>query len=903
MRSELFIGGYAIDCIDSIDVEITKEIYSIVDPSKTKSDYTKTVTIAGSKGNDFVFRALFDVNFEITNDGQLEPFFNPTKKAECIYLVDTLTQIEGYCQLKEIVILKENKVSYNIVIYGKKRDFFSKISTKTLNDLTTLGNSSYNDTTIRDNWAASGVVDYSGDELFYPLINKDMFVGGAGGLVAYNWDSFKPFISVKRLVKAIINESGFSYQSSFIDSDYFKKLILQCSVEKFTINQSVINSNIVDVQRTASQTITLVTNSNTGSLANYWNKNVAYNIEITDPNNQFSTVTNTFTAGSTNWGSINIQCNGYVLNSATLTAATGQLSVMLIRKRGSTYTMIKSGIATNVSTGGLAGTRTIMDISINVNSISFAQGDEFRVCIGNMVFNGTQNNTNWSWTNYDGLGSLRTNTFYETLAGRIPYGGIVDHAQIQYNILQKDFLMGIVKMFNLYIEAADDGTLIIEPRDDYFTNDVIDWSTKLDNSKDFKIQPIGLLENKKLEFNYAKGIDYLSNSFYEDTGYIHGFREVEFDNDFVKDIKKIDIPFTLPPMRNFIAGVKMELTKYDRTENVESTPKPIIAFYDGMVSGTVWYYLDTTGTVNTYNSYPYAGHLDNPLNPTYDLAFSRMPIYYFTTPNTGGLKLPNYNLWSQFHYRQWTETSDKNSKLVECYIKINPFDIATLSFRKLYFIKNAYYRLLEIQDYDPKYKSTTLCKFLKINLASPISNGTTQTEGQDGNTGGKNIGNGGSIKDNVKVGTESNIDEKSRGVVILNRDNVVSGGGGILTNGYGNNFDNVQGVLVVNSNNNNVVKSNTLILGFNYVNLIADYTVVGNEGSPLYLICDNDLAGGNITVTLPQDTDNNGKLYVITKTKLPHQVIIKDDDGTTLETLTSIGSVEYLITEQWQKVK
>jgi len=183
---------------------------------------------------------LFDVNFEITNDGQLEPFFNPTKKAECIYLVDTLTQIEGYCQLKEIIILKENKVSYNIVIYGKKRDFFSKISTKTLNDLTTLGNSSYNDTTIRDNWSASGVVDYSGDELFYPLINKDMFVGGAGGLVAYNWDSFKPFISVKRLVKAIINESGFSYQSSFIDSDYFKKLILQCSIEKFTINQSVI---------------------------------------------------------------------------------------------------------------------------------------------------------------------------------------------------------------------------------------------------------------------------------------------------------------------------------------------------------------------------------------------------------------------------------------------------------------------------------------------------------------------------------------------------------------------------------------------------------------------------------------------------------------------------------------
>ena len=106
MRNELVIGGYSIDTIEDLDINITKEVYNIDDPSKRQSDFSKSVDIPGSKANDFVFKSLFDVSFSIRNSDQLNPDFNPSKKATCIYYQDTLQQISGYCQLNEIKILK-----------------------------------------------------------------------------------------------------------------------------------------------------------------------------------------------------------------------------------------------------------------------------------------------------------------------------------------------------------------------------------------------------------------------------------------------------------------------------------------------------------------------------------------------------------------------------------------------------------------------------------------------------------------------------------------------------------------------------------------------------------------------------------------------------------------------------
>jgi len=89
MRNELLIGYstdemFSIDTIEGLDINITKNIYSIEDPSKRLSDFTKTIEVPGSKGNDNIFGSLFDVNFHIRDSQQLNPDFNPAKNSNLL---------------------------------------------------------------------------------------------------------------------------------------------------------------------------------------------------------------------------------------------------------------------------------------------------------------------------------------------------------------------------------------------------------------------------------------------------------------------------------------------------------------------------------------------------------------------------------------------------------------------------------------------------------------------------------------------------------------------------------------------------------------------------------------------------------------------------------------------------
>jgi hypothetical protein len=64
-------------------------------------------------------------------------------------------------------------------------------------------------------------------------------------------------------------------------------------------------------------------------------------------------------------------------------------------------------------------------------------------------------------------------------------------------------------MFNLYFEPdkIDDKKLIIEPRDIFYLNDVVDITEKVDVSQELIIRPMGALNWKSLEFHYSQDND------------------------------------------------------------------------------------------------------------------------------------------------------------------------------------------------------------------------------------------------------------------------------------------------------------------------------------------------------------------------------------------------------------
>ena len=782
MRNQLLIGYstdemFSIDTIEGLDINITKNIYSIEDPSKRLSDFTKTIEIPGSKGNDNIFGSLFDVNFHIRDSQQLNPDFNPARKAVCQYIQDEHIQIDGYCQLTDIKILNENKVIYVIVIYGQNADLFSKIGDKTLNDITgygatldtpiTSGTFNWNDTEIQASWVTA-----DNGYLYYPMLNRGLgfssrpsgtYLGGAWG-VDYNF--FKPWAYARTLFTSILKEAGFKWTSNFLNSPLFKKLIVECDINKFITAQSTMLASQSEALTTSTYSRSMGIDGNSYIYDNYY---WTFNSVLANGLSEYNAATGTITVSREGKHDLSIELHTTITSTPAVYPIT---QIIVIKKVGTSYIPIDS-----------RSYKSSVDANFKFSlTQDFKIGDEIRICVRLSEQNGSISPNTVTIT------GAKTNKFTFNEVGRYMYGTVNDLAPIFYPVKQTDFIMGIVKMFNLYIEPQPDGSLLIEPRDSFYTNDVTDWTLKLDTSKDFDIKPQGLLNVKEINFNYQQGLTDVSKAFTESEGQIFGYKRAIFTNDFVKDIKKVDLPFICEPLQTQDdQGIVLIRTDYNGS-NEERTPKPMIAYAGGLIDCNIYRYYDALA--NTYTDktqYAYAGFLDNPNNPQYDLTFGNQEIYFHTIG--GQLKLTNNgDLWSQYHRKQWTEIADRDSKLVECYMKLNTYDIATLSFRQAYWIDKAAYRLLEVQDYSPNGDTTTKCIFLKLNEAETLTPSTATTIGNN-NGGSTGTGNGGGSGGTYTGGDLGN------GMIVQQLTN------GLWQGGAGNKIQNSVGVLVSGSNN------------------------------------------------------------------------------------------------------
>jgi len=151
---------------------------------------------------------------------------------------------------------------------------------------------------------------------------------------------------------------------------------------------------------------------------------------------------------------------------------------------------------------------------------------------------------------------------------------------------QKDLLVSLINMFNLYFEPdqIDDKKLIIEPRDTFYNTTTIDLTEKLDVSKEINILPMGALDFKTLEFHQQKDDDQYNkyyNDRYKDE---YGFRRVVVSNDFLVQTKKIETIFAPTPLVDFENNNRViSKIRYFNSDGTLKTQaaKPRILYYGG----------------------------------------------------------------------------------------------------------------------------------------------------------------------------------------------------------------------------------------------------------------------------------------------------------------------------------
>jgi hypothetical protein len=307
----------------------------------------------------------------------------------------------------------------------------------------------------------------------------------------------------------------------------------------------------------------------------------------------------------------------------------------------------------------------------------------------------------------------------------------------------KDFLTALIKMFNLYIEPnqLDDRLLAIEPRDIYYNDNVVDITNNLDVSKDFIQKPMGALDFKRLEFSYAMDDDYWNKDYTDKYNYNHGFKRLDVDNDFLVETKKIELPFAPTPLGKPTSDRIIPQIVWWKDQNfggvrVNKTAKPRILYYGGLKYTGKPLTIRSNGAPPTntqYSNYGYAGHIDDPANPNYDLNWATSQEIQYTIG--GQTPITINNLYKRYWEKYIKEITDKDSKIIECYMYFNNVELQNLSFRNLYKIDRQYYRLYKVET-DLNSNEPAKCQFLKLkNINVPLADQVLINGGSETITG------------------------------------------------------------------------------------------------------------------------------------------------------------------------
>jgi hypothetical protein len=268
-------------------------------------------------------------------------------------------------------------------------------------------------------------------------------------------------------------------------------------------------------------------------------------------------------------------------------------------------------------------------------------------------------------------------------------------------------------MFNLYIweDKENEKKLNIEPYIDYLTANDIDWTYKVARDKPWQISPMGNLNGRIFEYKYKEDNDFYNESYKKKFNQNYADRQFDTGFQFSADRVSTEIIFASSPLIQYDSSDKYVVPIYKKSNELSAEDRMdsnIRILFSKKLSADTW---NIKLGINSYpkTAYGYAGHLDDPISPTYDLNFGAPREVYFSITN-----YPSANLFNRYWSDYIAQIADKDSKILKCHVYLRPLDIAQLDFANPIFIDGVRFRLNKITDYDYTNNELVQVELLKI---------------------------------------------------------------------------------------------------------------------------------------------------------------------------------------------
>ena len=977
VKEELYINGENVELLESLNPNLTFNIADIANPDQRKADFSKTITLPASKKINKIFEHIFDVNTdlqtfnpnlrtdviylvngEVQLDGylQIKSIKNKNKEInyECV-IIGRIGNFFSELQEQELTDLDLSSLNHAYTKANQVATWNLPLTTDYCYPMINY-DINYGGLAVSEIWSVTD---------FFPAIKVKKYIDAIFSSIGYTYTS--SFFTSSYFNTLII---PFSSKDFKLSESAINNLIFSASNPKFlgtgTGSSSSFNGVYDDTTTFQSDTIVNQTEAyDAGSVydnttgvftagsAAYYNLNCMaqvqgeFNSPIASPTvgTQYTLVSdihgkiklNKYNSSGGFISTIDEQFFGIQGSNTPVNPNTTITTSSNPTTSSNEYYVGSLSNPAYVVIDNLNNASTPNKFYVSANNIYLNSGEKVKLvveyeCRGNDIklstninFNFNQSNVFWkdSGNNlYDarsfGLNILSSYFNNEVVNSTYVEGSTIDmSSSIPTKVKQRDFIKSLVNMFNLYIQPNpdDEKDLIIEPRDDFYNNDVIDWSGKIDKSKDIEFLPMGALNSKEYLYTYKKDNDYYNDLYYNTWDEVYGQADFIINNDFLKAEHKTEVIFSPTPSvgQSWYDRVVPTIIKFDDKNGVQRTEANIRILQWGGLKNTdqLWLHNDSSGS--TFKTdYPYAGMYNDPYLPTEDIGFNLTNEIYWANVFNNVITFSNNNLYNKYYKKFIEEITDTNSKIVNAYFYLTPNDISNLSFRKQYYFEGQYFRLNKVENYNPS-NPITKCEFLKIKEATVFSPSTQTSHGGNQTLGGQRtptfgqgtgtLTNGNSVGNRgiTTKGSDNYVSGTVQGATISGSNNsIFSGAKNVIIQGDGNTVNSgVKNVQLINSNNQTVTESNIMYINDeiqgsgSFETKDADF--VANENIRTYLI---DTASGNILARFSSNygTVNGlphvGKIWTFKKIHSTHQAII---DATAIPALID-GNSTYTLT-------
>lgn len=640
--------GY-LDIFEDEGISVDYNIADLRDPAVIFSPISKSFSVPATDANNQFFKHYYDVS--------IAGGFNPYAKQDVTLYSDDVIVIEGYLQLLDVAMEQGVPTQYQILVAGENARFAREVGEKELRDLAL---DPYQHTLSYENITDSWNLDLFDGDIIYAPVDTRVFASDTlfapQQLFTPMWESdFYPAIKTSVLFNQIFADAGYTLKAGegIMDDANFTDLYTLCySKDSLVPLEATFNNRLAQVYSSGTLSIPDITTTNASK--------IAFNTEVYDNGNNFNTGTSAYELPLVGEYKFNIQGN--------ITSPSGLRVYQIVMYLGGTAIQSKDIITSSVFSVDFAHTFTTISAS---NEVTFR--------IGGIESGGT-------------LGASCQMTVIS--APDFPSNFDITPSMFLPKMKQKDFLVGVAKMFNLVFVPSKEipNEIAAYSYSEWIAaGQVVNWNEVVDISQPITIKPTTELQGKSIKLRMAQGNSLLDVAYESAYKYPHGSVEVnDTNNEFADGEIVIEAPFAATITNRINSNTTFEVIQMFDGEGKPVDSPPRMLYFQG-TNDTSDYYIfrASDGTFQTQSQYPIFSVSNGTFTATYGI------------PQLEGVKPPKNNLLTEYYSTYLLELYATDAVMMEVSVVLEPIEVFGLSLNDQIYYDGEYWRINKLTGYNP----------------------------------------------------------------------------------------------------------------------------------------------------------------------------------------------------------